>query len=117
MNWKFSRALPVAAMVGMFFGWASTTLADGYRNPPPTAEGIGKSGVNSVFVDDASAISYNPANLAYQTNGSLVVAATFARTENTYTLPSLLGGASFESDGDWNVLVTGSMSARKRCSA
>ena len=38
-------------------------LADGYRNPPPTAEGIAKSGVNSVFVDDASAIAYNPANL------------------------------------------------------
>ena len=30
--------------------------SDGYRNPPPTAEGIGKSGANMVFVDDASAI-------------------------------------------------------------
>ncbi len=75
--------------------------ADGYRNPPPTAEGIAKSGVNMVFVDDASAISYNPANLAMQTNGSLVIAATFARTETTY---SPVPGVSVESDGDWNIL-------------
>jgi len=75
--------------------------ADGYRNPPPTAEGIGKSGVNMIFVDDASAISYNPANLAMQTNRSLVVSATFAQTETTYSNP-LVG--TIESDGDWNVL-------------
>lgn len=80
---------------------AHGVYADGYRNPPPTAEGIGKSGVNMVFVDDASAISYNPANLAMQTNRSLVVAATFARTETTY---SPFPGVSVESDGDWNVL-------------
>ncbi len=75
--------------------------ADGYRNPPPTAEGIAKSGANMIFVDDASAISYNPANLAMQTNRSLVVATTFARTETTY---SPAPGVSYESDGDWNVL-------------
>ncbi|MCK4564315.1 MAG: outer membrane protein transport protein [Verrucomicrobia bacterium] len=78
-----------------------SACADGYRNPPPTAEGIGKSGANMVFVDDASAISYNPANLGMQTNRSLVVAATFARTETTY---SPFPGVSVESDGDWNVL-------------
>ncbi len=76
--------------------------ADGYRNPPPTAEGIAKSGANMVFVDDASAISYNPANLGLQTNASLVVGITMARTENTYENP--LAGAPFESDGDWNFL-------------
>lgn len=74
---------------------------DGYRNPPPTAEGIAKSGVNSVWVDDASAVSYNPANLAFQTNHSVVVSVTMARTENTYTIPTV---GSFESDGDWNAL-------------
>ena len=79
----------------------NSSFGDGYRNPPPTAEGIAKSGANSVFVNDASAISYNPANLAFQTNVSIVVATTFARTENTY-MPE--PGVSFESDGDWNVL-------------
>jgi len=76
--------------------------ADGYRNPPPTAEGIAKSGVNMVFVDDASAIFYNPANLSLQTNASLVAGVTMARTENTYVNP--LAGVPFESDGDWNYL-------------
>ena len=92
----------IAGLLG--FALANAAYSDGYRNPPPTAEGIGKSGANMVFVDDASAISYNPANLALQTNSSLVVAATFARTENKYTLPALFGGSSFESDGDWTVL-------------
>jgi len=76
-------------------------VGDGYRNPPPTAEGIGKSGVNSAFVDDASAISYNPANLAFQTNASFVASLTFARTENSYSPPAPL---SFESDAEWVVL-------------
>ncbi|WP_372794565.1 OmpP1/FadL family transporter [Pontiella sp.] len=75
--------------------------ADGYRNPPSTAEGIAKSGANSVWVDDASAISYNPANLAFQTNQSFVLSTTFARTENEYTVPTV---GTFESSGDWNML-------------
>jgi long-chain fatty acid transport protein len=85
----------------IFIATIGVAYGDGYRNPPPTAEGIAKSGVNSVWVDDASAISYNPANLAFQTNQSVVLSLTLARTENTYTIPSL---GSYESDGDWNVL-------------
>ncbi len=90
-----------AAMVGLSLFLVGNVLADGYRNPPPTAESIGKSGVNSVFVDDASAISLNPANLATQTNTSFVASLTLARTENKY---SPAPGVSLESDGDWNVL-------------
>jgi long-chain fatty acid transport protein len=54
-------------------------------------------------VDDASAISYNPANLALQTNASIVVNATFARTENKYdrSFPDL---PTVKSDNSWNVL-------------
>lgn len=81
----------------------NAAYADGYRNPPPTAEGIGKSGANSVFVDDASAISYNPANLATQTNGSVVVAATLAKTENTYNNP-LNPAGSVDSNDEWILL-------------
>jgi long-chain fatty acid transport protein len=83
------------------FALISDGAADGYRNPPPTAEGIGKSGVHSVFVNDASAISYNPANLASQTNASFVGSFTFARTENQY---SPFPGVSADSDAKWNVL-------------
>ena len=79
----------------------ANVYADGYRNPPPTAEGIAKSGVNSAFVDDASAISYNPANLGMQTNKSLVVAATLARVQNTYAPAP---GVAIESDDPWQML-------------
>ncbi len=87
--------------LGMIAGNAG---ADGYRNPPPTAEGIAKSGANTVFVDDASAISYNPANLAGQTNASVVLATTFAQAKNTYS-PSLAPpGTQIVSDDPWIVL-------------
>jgi long-chain fatty acid transport protein len=63
---------------------ASLSFGDGYRNPPMTAEALGKSGNNLVFADDASAIEYNPANLAFQTNASVVVAVTLAHSDTTY---------------------------------
>ena len=42
---------------------AQTVRADGFRNPPDTAEALGKAGNNIVWVDDASAVFYSPANL------------------------------------------------------
>ena len=75
--------------------------ADGYRNPPPTAVGIAKAGVHSVFVSDASAISYNPANLSFQTNKSFVIGAAIAQSQSTYTPAP---GLSFESDNPWQPL-------------
>jgi long-chain fatty acid transport protein len=101
MNKQCMRKGIEATLFVMAVGIASHSMADGYRNPPPTAAGIGKSGVNMVFVDDASAISYNPANLGMQTNHSFVLSTTFARTESTY---SPIPGVDLESDGDWNIL-------------
>ena len=84
---------------------AHGVYADGYRNPPPTAEGIGKSGANMVFVDDASAISYNPANLAFQDKASIVVDITLARAENTFDSSSPSAGADKAvSDDPWQAL-------------
>ncbi len=98
-----SRSAIFGAAAAAAAAMASTVMADGYRNPPPTAEGIGKSGVNSVFVDDASAISYNPANLALQGNNSLVVAATWAKTENSYSNP-LNPAGRVDSNDEWVLL-------------
>lgn len=101
MNKNYKRSSTVLCLSAVSALSALTAYGDGYRNPPPTAEGIAKSGANSVWVDDASAISYNPANLAFQTNQSVVLSVTMARTENTYTIPTV---GSYESDGAWNVL-------------
>ncbi len=81
---QWASSLAVLAVMGVL---VDGVRADGYRNPPPTAAGIGKSGVNRVFVDDASAISYNPANLTLVDGGSLVVDMTIAHTESTYNGP------------------------------
>lgn len=75
-------------LLGLLAATSGTAMADGYRNPPPTAESIGKSGVNMVFVDDASAISLNPANLAGLESSSFVSALTLAHTESTYHGPA-----------------------------
>ena len=45
------------------FGCAMMSRADGFRNPPDTAAALGKAGKHMVWVDDSSAIFYNPANL------------------------------------------------------
>lgn len=97
------RLISGSAAFGLAFVLGGSALADGYRNPPPTAEGIGKSGANSVFVDDASAISYNPANLAFQSNKSAVVSATFAKTDNSYYNP-LNPAGSVDSQNGWVML-------------
>ncbi len=90
----------LVAMVLLSSG-ASRVGADGYRNPPPTAEGLAKGSANAAFVDDASATFYNPANLGMQTEKSLVVAGTFARSETTY---SPLPGVELKSDDPLQVL-------------
>lgn len=80
---------------------AHSAYSDGYRVPPPTAEGIAKSGINRVFVDDASAISYNPANLTDTKGASIVLSTAFAQVRNTYENPL---GATYESQDDWLIL-------------
>jgi long-chain fatty acid transport protein len=107
MNMKKQRNEGVSKILTilMLGAMAHGAYADGYRNPPPTAEGIAKSGANMVFVDDASAVSYNPANLAFQTKVSIVVDATLAQSETTFdsSSPSAVPGKAV-SDDPWQVL-------------
>lgn len=81
---------------------ASSSMADGYRNPPMTAEALGKAGNAIVFTDDASAIEYNPANLAFQTNSSFVFSVTLAHAETTYN--DGITGNSVKADDPWTPL-------------
>lgn len=99
---KIRKGMAVCALA---LAVVNSAHADGYRNPPPTAEGIGKSGANMVFVDDASAISYNPANLAHTTNASVVISATFANSETTFNnaSPTAASGQA-TTEGGWQAL-------------
>jgi long-chain fatty acid transport protein len=80
--------------------WAMSAQADGFRNPPPDAAGLARGGASVAQAEDASAVYYNPANLAGQERSSAVVAASFARTETEYRA----GPASATSESEWQVL-------------
>lgn len=103
MSKQYNKTIIVCVL--MLSAVVMNSFADGYRNPPPTAEGIAKSGANMVFVDDASAISYNPANLAFQKESSFVLDVTIARAENTFDSSSPSAGADKAvSDDSWQPL-------------
>lgn len=52
----------VVAFLAMTMGIADVS-ANGFRNPPESAAGLGQVGSRMTLVEDPSAISYNPANL------------------------------------------------------
>ncbi|AKJ65336.1 OmpP1/FadL family transporter [Kiritimatiella glycovorans] len=89
--------LCVAALIA-----AGSAFGDGYRNPPPTAEGIGKGGANRAFVDDASAIFYNPANLMFLERPEVVGGVTIARAHGDFDPDNLAG--SRESEDPWQAM-------------
>jgi len=74
--------------------------ADGFRNPPPGADGLGRAGVIIAQSADASAVFYNPANLALLQKNSLEAAVSIAHSQLDYSRP----GYSVSSENDWQML-------------
>ncbi len=66
----------------------SFVRADGFRNPPDTAAAIGLAGKNIAWVDDASAVFFNPANLADLTNRQVLTSATVGYGGASYKGPA-----------------------------
>lgn len=66
---------------------AAGAWADGFRNPPEGAAALGKAGVSSVFVEDASALSHNSARLAGIEQPQLQVSLTLATSATDYESP------------------------------
>jgi long-chain fatty acid transport protein len=75
--------------------------ADGFRNPPPTANGLGAIGARYTLIDDASSMSYNPANMAGLEEREAIFAATFVKSEKEYKAPT---GEKADVNDDWLVL-------------
>ena len=69
--------------------------ADGFRNPPDGAAGMGRAGARYVYGDDASVMSYNPANLMDLENASILNGANIAASKAKFTAPT---GVSEDSD-------------------
>lgn len=63
-------------------------LADGFRNPPPSGEGLGSVGSRYTQIRDASATAYNPANLSDVEKSDLLLSVTAARSDKDFTAPT-----------------------------
>ena len=90
-------AAPVLALTVV----SSVSLADGFRNPPPGAAGLGRGSAFAAQVDDASAVSYNPANLGFLTAPEVEVALSLVSME---TEVRAAVGYAAASDDAWQVL-------------
>ncbi len=95
-----SADLCVTAVLAMAL-CASSALADGFRNPPPGAAGLGRGNAFAAQADDASAVSYNPANLAFLAAPEIEVALTLASMETELRAAA---GFAAASDDAWQVL-------------
>ncbi len=73
----------------------SSVWAEGFRNPPPGGAGLGRSGVFIAHVDDATAITYNPAELSRLNGDSIMACVSLAETKVDYRSP--MGSASSDS--------------------
>jgi long-chain fatty acid transport protein len=95
------RAGLIHVAVGIVLLGAGSVFSDGYRNPPATAEGNAKASAHRVFCDDASALFYNPANLARLERPSYLFGLTMARQKHEVTGAN---GRVARSEGDWVLL-------------
>jgi long-chain fatty acid transport protein len=80
--------------------WALSATADGFRNPPDTAAALGEAGNHVAWVDDASAVLYNPANLVDVPSTQVQLSSMFGYSHADYS--GQLGTADTESP--WGIL-------------
>lgn len=80
--------------------WAQTGRADGFRNPPDTAAALGLAGNHIAWVDDASAVFYNPANLVDVPSRQVQVSTLLGYSHADYS--GQLGQA--ETERPWSLL-------------
>ena len=79
----------------------TSVYAEGFRNPPPGAAGLGRSGVWIAQSDDASAVSYNPANLTESQDASVLAGFSLASTKTEF---DSVVGVSADSKDPWQLL-------------
>ena len=96
-NYPF-RVVMLAVFGGVLLG--SLAQADGFRNPPDTAAAIGLAENNIAWVDDASAVFFNPANLAGLTNLQVLTSATVGYGESHYQPNDRSPGAAVPTSTD-----------------
>ena len=80
---------------------AMSALANGFRNPPGGARALAHPGATIVYIDDASAITYNPANLTDIEKSEVQASMNLIHTETKY---SSAAGVSSTTEDPWKYL-------------
>lgn len=97
-----SRRIVQGSMVAMMVCTVVYTgLASGFRNPLDGASSLGRSGGRVADVDDASAVSINPANMAMLKEPEAQIGVTFVDSSVEFTLAD---GRSSDTKGDVSLL-------------
>lgn len=82
MNMKmFLVFSSTASLLLLNFGNA---FADGFRNPPAGAAGLGRAGVNINHAEDASSVFYNPANMLLPETTAVQAGLALARLKTDF---------------------------------
>lgn len=78
--------LGITVVTGVLFcALLSTTWANGFRNPPPGARGLAMDGGKIAFLDDATTVSENAANMTEAKENSFMAAFTFIYPDAEFT--------------------------------
>jgi long-chain fatty acid transport protein len=90
-----------ACAVSLFGLLAGIAHGEGFRNPPPGTFNLGRSGSRIAQIDDASAISQNPANLIEVTGLELQFTPTVVNITSEFQSPT---GQTAETIDPWKLL-------------
>ena len=96
-----SRVRKSLALLVLISTLSFSVLADGYRNPPESASALGKIGGKIAHIDDASAVTINPANLTDLEQPEVMVSLTMGYAVREIDSPY---GFSDESESPWAFL-------------
>jgi long-chain fatty acid transport protein len=95
------NSIAITQLIGLV---ALTTMpvgGEGFRNPPPGAFGLARAGGRIAQVDDASAVTHNPANLMDLKSPEAMVAPSFVAIMAEFSGP---GGAYSKTRDPWKSL-------------
>lgn len=84
-----------------FFICLNSASAEGFRNPPPGAFNLGRAGGRIAHVQDASAVTHNPANLVELTNYEAQAVLGVVYISADYTAPN---GQTATTENPWKAL-------------
>jgi long-chain fatty acid transport protein len=97
---KMCPVLNLAVCVAILVLVAQQVYATGFRNPPDSASALGRDGGKIAHIDDASAVTHNPANLTDIKETQILAPLTLIYSKAEFDSPA----GSAETREPWKVL-------------